>query len=102
MFDSNTYDSTILYSLADNECVLFMEELDKVVFYMPLLEPARHLGEIAVRIFYEDGTSDLIGSNCHYYLASNYDISKRGVAYPDEEMFYGLFAQFVDSQLLPR
>ena len=101
-FSNDSYKEVVIYSLEDNEIPAFIKGLVEILFYKPNLEPSRHLGEIAVRIYYKDGTSDLIGSNCHYYLDAESEIIKLGVAFPDEEAFYALFSQFVDSQLLPR
>lgn len=102
LFNVDTYSNYVIYTLDTKQTNDFIEGLLTVEFYIPSLEPSRHLGDIAVRIYYKNGNSDLIGSNCNYSVDSNLKILDRGVYYPDEDAFYSLFAKFVDSQLLPR
>lgn len=101
LFEADTYASCVIYSLSSSQIPAFVDRLQFVDFYIPSFEPSRHLGEIAVRICYSDGSSDILGSNCNYSIDPNFNVIDKGVYYPDEDAIYALFAEFVDSQLLP-
>ena len=102
LFENINYDDLLIYTLTPEETVAFMEGLQGISFYMPNLEPSRHLGMVAARIYYKDGCSDIIGDNCHYYIGPQFEVLDRGVRFPDEQAFYNLFEQFVDPKLLPK
>lgn len=101
LFEKDTYSNCVIYSLDSSQLPAFIKALQSIEFYRPLLEPSRHLGNIAARIYYADGSSDLIGSNCNYNFDADLNILGRGTSYPDEEAFYAIFSKFIDPQLLP-
>ena len=102
LFKIENYNSFVLYTLEPGQTDSFMDGLLTVEFFIPGWEPSRHLGEIAARIYYKDGSSDLVGNNCNYYFDADFEILDIGVHYPDNESFYALFERYVDPVLLPR
>ena len=95
------FDEFVIYTLTPEQMGLFLEELQTVGFYIPMLEPTRQLGEIAVRIHYKDGYSDVIGLIHNEYIDGNQKIIDRGVSYPNRDDFLALVSRYVGAELLP-
>ena len=103
LFSKDTYADCVICSLNPTQATEFVEGLQTIEFYASrFFESSRHLGEIAAWIYYDDGSSDLIGSNFSYFFDPDLNIISISVSYPDKDAFYALFAKFVDPQLLPR
>ena len=100
LFYSESYANTVICTLDSEQMDVFLEGLLTVEFFVPSLEPSRHLGELAARVYYKNGNSDIIGSNCCYYVDSNFKILDRGTYYPNKESFYTLFGRFIDTELM--
>lgn len=102
LYPSETYQDYVIYTLKPEEIAPFIEGLKTIEFFQPGFEPARDLGYLGIWIYYEDGSSDLIGTICNKYLDPELNYIIRGMNFPDEESFYALVEQFVDPTLLPR
>ena len=101
LFDGD-YDEYILYTLKTEEIQPFIEKLESLEFRIPMLEPVRILGDLAVWIYYEDGRSDLIGMYSNWSFDAEYNTLVRGVEYLNDNMaFHTLFCEYVDPALLP-
>ena len=102
LYDSVTYTQFVICTLDSKQTLAFLEEIQTLDFFIPGYEPSRHLGEIAARLYYSDGSSEFIGNNCSKYFDADFICLDRGIYYPDEESFYELFSKYADSQSLPR
>ena len=96
LYHAESYSNYVLYTIPPEETAAFMEQLLSVEFYLPGYEPARHLGKVAFRIYYADGSSDYIGSNATYFRNSKNEYAGLNLQHPDQEAFFALFGQYVD------
>lgn len=102
MYDSETYQDYVIYSLKPEEFTPFIDGLKTIEFYAPLWEPDRALGFFVIWIYYADGNADVIGTICTRYFDPDMNYLDYGVDNPDEETLYALVEQYVDPELLPR
>lgn len=100
----NDFDLIILYTLTESEIQPFLEKLMTFAFKSNGPPPETCYGPLAVRLYYENGYSDVIGIDANWYLDP--EGNRLGGYYwyhlKDVDDYYTLFSQYVDTDLLPR
>ena len=96
LYKTESYSKYVLYTIPAEETADFMEQLQTVRFYLPGYEPASHLGKVAFRVYYADGSSDYIGSNATYYRDVKNEYAGYSMSHPEQEEFFALFTKYAD------
>ena len=93
------YSGCIINTLEQERLDEFVDELLKVEFYLPMLDSARLMGDVAIRIVYQDGSSDLIGISTNYYVDREWNVLRGGRYCPDDEAYENLVSSFLKGQI---
>ena len=83
----------VLYTINDNERELFLDKLCNIRCYTYWNDPAANYGKYIIRIYYMDGSIELIGSNNNGYIVGQQEST--GIYYFKDNAFIDLFLQYI-------
>ena len=92
------FEFTVLYTLNEDEVESFIERLAELNCYKYFNDPAGHYGSLVIRIYYDNGDTELIGISRTNYI-KNGKSSGGSYFFGDEDM-HSLFAEYIDPSML--
>lgn len=102
LLNTQNASETILYTLAEEEISLFMDRLLEIKFYKCFNDPPTKFGILAIRITYNDGFYDIIGTEINgYYDASGNPLSAGWFSAVDKSDFVTLFSYYCNTEGVP-
>lgn len=103
LLDTHTFERITLYTLDGSEIPDFLLQLDSMTFRRYVNDPQTHDGLLAVKITYQNGDYDILGTASNgYYTPEGNEITYHAFYYlENEKMYIDLFSQYVDPSLLP-
>ena len=98
LLDTQYASEKSLYTLSEDEIPLFIERLLEIEFYKCFSDPPTELGILAIKITYNDGFYDIIGTDINgYYDANGNPMSAGWFSVADKTDFIALFSYYIDS-----
>ena len=102
LLDTHDHKKTVIYTLSESEIPLFLDRLLEIEFYRCFNDPPTDLGILAIRITYNDGYYDEIGTDINGYYNAEGDGQRAGWYYVgDRADFTTLFSCYVEESTLP-
>lgn len=103
LLDTHDNKKRLLYTVQQDELSFVWDAVTGFEYCRAHSEPSTEYGKLAVRIYYHDGYSDIIGMRSNRYLTptDTMALSDYGFYLLDESDFINLFSRFIDPKLLP-
>ncbi len=102
LLDTHDENFSVLYTLTDEEIPTFCQQLMEIEFGKIFSTPPATYGDLSIRIMYNDGHSDIIGTRKNRYETPDGVEVGTGLYFArNPNDFITLFSQYIDPSLLP-
>lgn len=104
LLDTHAHDMVLLYELEGSEFDSFVQKLESIKFQRYVNDPQTYYGIVAVKITYQNGWHDILGTHFNKYCTpEGINTASDGWYYcSDNEFFIALFCQYVDPATIPK
>lgn len=102
LLDHRSGEFIVLHAFQNDEIANFMELFLQLRCYKYLGGPQGEFGDFAVKIYYADGGADLFGTGACMFTSPGEEDDFEGWLYLHKSDLIPLFAEYVNSAILPR